>query len=283
MCVSPLILKKKEFFDDVEYSKHKVDCGRCFECLKKKANQWAFRFAQQMKDCNVYKPLFVTLTYDDDSLTYACSEKATLVKKDLQLFHKRLREKERRSGNMLKLIYYSVGEYGSVSERPHYHCLLLNVSNENHVKDCWSYGIVHFGTAEPASIAYTMKYAQKKVTIVDDDRQKEFAVMSKGIGSSYCNSVQVLNFHKKTLDSCVYMPGGIRVSMPRYYKDKIFDEEEVREIRNRNMHRSEKERRRAKKTYEMDNDKTYERKLSEKALNDDLKIKELYRKNRNKI
>ena len=40
------------------------------------------------------------------------------------------------------------------------------------------------------------------------------------------------NYHKDTLANFATYPGGIKGSLPRYYKDKIFDEEEKEIIKN---------------------------------------------------
>ena len=65
---------------------------------------------------------FVTLTYNNDNLPY--NENAilpTLRKKDLQMFFKRLRSR------IDKIKYFACGEYGDVTQRPHYHMILCGV------------------------------------------------------------------------------------------------------------------------------------------------------------
>jgi len=55
---------------------------------------------------------FITLTYDNENLP----ENATLVPKDLKDFQKRLRYHAN-----IDLRFFSVGEYGEKTQRPHYH------------------------------------------------------------------------------------------------------------------------------------------------------------------
>ena len=60
-----------------------------------------------------------------------------------------------------------------------------------------------------------------------DDRQKEFSVMSKGLGKSYLTP-QAINWHKNKLEERMYLPlkDGKKASMPRYYKDKMYKDGE---------------------------------------------------------
>lgn len=113
----------------------------------------------------------------------------SLCKRDLQLFFKRLRKKT--DG---KVIYYAVGEYGSNYSRPHYHIILFNAQQQDVItawtKDGKEIGSVYFGQVAEASIGYTLKYISKEKRIplhANDDRQREFSLMSKGIGKNYIN------------------------------------------------------------------------------------------------
>ena len=50
----------------------------------------------------------------------------TLKRRDVQLFMKRLRDKQPKS--CAKIKYYCAGEYGGRTRRPHYHLILLNAA-----------------------------------------------------------------------------------------------------------------------------------------------------------
>lgn len=50
------------------------------------------------------------------------------------------------------------------------------------------------------------------------------------IGLDYINNPEVVNYHKTTLNTTV-MIDGIKYAMPRYYRDKIFDDEDKETIR----------------------------------------------------
>jgi hypothetical protein len=131
-----------------------------------------------------------------------------------------------------------VGEYGSTKKRPHYHIILFN-ANPEHIKCAWSLnnkhiGAYHIGNVSHASIGYTLKYMSKKSSIPmhqNDDRKKEFSVMSKGLGSNYITQAMI-NWHKNKLEERMYVPieDGKKIAMPRYYKDKMYNEEEKDKI-----------------------------------------------------
>ena len=91
-----------------------VACGRCIGCRKEYARQWAMRCLHEASLFD--ENSFVTLTYDDKHLPAG----GTLVKRDVQLFLKRLRRKF--SDRTIR--YFFSGEYGGDTLRPHYHgCL----------------------------------------------------------------------------------------------------------------------------------------------------------------
>lgn len=121
--------------------------------------------------------------------------------------------------------YFGVGEYGGRSKRPHFHAIVFNASQEA-ILASWKLGHVHFGQVSEASVGYCMKYMLKKGCIPmhnNDDRPAEYALMSKGLGSSYITD-QNMRWHHASLDRLyVNVKGGIKASMPRYYKDRLLD------------------------------------------------------------
>lgn len=58
-----------------------------------------------------------------------------------------------------------------------------------------------------------------------DFKEREFSLMSKGIGSNYLTP-QIVKYHNQNLQNCYFMkPNGVKCSMPKYYKDKLYSEE----------------------------------------------------------
>jgi hypothetical protein len=177
--------------------------------------------------------LFVTLTYDTEYVPITQNGFKNLSKHDVQKFFKRLRKIEQK-----KLKYFAVGEYGSKRMRPHYHIILYN-ANANNVHRAWALdgkmlGQIYIGNVSGASIGYTLKYMQKESKVPihkNDDRQKEFQLMSKGLGKSYLTD-RMIKWHKSDLEKRMYVPiiDGRKIPMPRYYKDKIYKESEKNRI-----------------------------------------------------
>lgn len=222
-CDTPIYVMPKAGYERVP-----VPCGKCPPCKMRRVNSWVFRLLEEEKVSS--SSHFVTLTYDTRFVPISDNGFMTLVKKDFQLYMKRLRKLC--VGRELK--YYAVGEYGSKNKRPHYHAIIFNCPNFEFFADAWSLdgvpiGGVHVGSVSGDSIAYTMKYIDKQGDFrahSRDDRLKEFALMSKGLGKSYL-TCSVVNYHKADISRLyVTRPGGFKSAMPKYYRDRIYTEQE---------------------------------------------------------
>lgn len=115
-CVNPrkLLNRAATGLDDYYIQ---VSCGKCYACLANRRRSWLFRLMHE--NLNSVITLFVTLTYDQLSmLRDGTLTQGVLVKKHLQDFLKRLRNYE-------QFTYYCIGEYGTNTHRPHYHCALF--------------------------------------------------------------------------------------------------------------------------------------------------------------
>lgn len=252
-------------------------CGKCEQCRKRYASGWAFRIAEEAE--RLGSAFFVTLTYENAPMRYEipapepvrelwhpplCYPKKKRRSKftyyqptkrltcdicHLQRFFKRLRK-----SNLAKEIkYYAVSEYGGVTQRPHYHAIILGMDIvsflgvENwdlhcrgklpfdgavpcRVKD-WIHGNVTIGMVNNASINYTLKYIQKgrKIPMYKgDDRQPEKSVMSKGMGLSYITPA-IYKYHRQNLElQYVINNEGMKISIPRYLKERLYDSAERR-------------------------------------------------------
>lgn len=219
MCVTPLELKRDEYTV--------VPCGKCIECKKRRASGWSFRLMQEDKRST--SALFITLTYAPEHVPITAKKYMTLRKEDYQKFMKRLRKRCDQ-----KLKYYACGEYGTDSWRPHYHAILYNASIDK-VKESWmlddkEIGYVDYGTVTGASIGYVLKYISKPKRVPlhqNDDRLPEFSLMSKRLGANYMTD-EMVAWHKMDLENRMYcvVEGGQKISMPRYYKDKMYSDDE---------------------------------------------------------
>lgn len=216
-CISPILIKNKDRRDW-------VPCGKCNFCLQNRRADWSFRLAQELKIANTAK--FLTLTYEEETIAYSpTSGLPELSKRHIQLWTKRIRKENSRMVPW-PLRYYTVGEYGTETTRPHYHALIFNLHPLIilRIQDYWPLGQCHVGDVNPASIHYVTKY---HVNYLGDypGRAPPFALMSKkpGIGSNYL--ITHFNYHKNAKNHCTKVGGQIG-RLPRFYKEKIFTKSE---------------------------------------------------------
>lgn len=200
-----------------------VPCGKCGNCRANRRNDWSFRIGIEAK--NSLSTKFLTLTYRDEEIKYHESGCPTLCKHDLQKFIKRIRKAQ--DGNKKSSIrYYAVGEYGTKTHRPHYHIILFNCFIDNHkLVNLWGMGHVMAGKLSKGGIHYATKYhVNYDKEFSKDIREPEFATMSKnpGIGASYIEDSGKWNYENGFLH---VMNNGYKQRLPRYYRDRIFDED----------------------------------------------------------
>jgi hypothetical protein len=165
------------------YRKIEIKCGQCIQCRLDHSMEWAFRIIAESK---LYeRNCFITLTYADEHLP----ENGQLIKRDLQLFKKRLRAKY--SGN--QEVYgvttptnkkhpirtFDSGEYGDQFGRCHFHMATLNFKpydllpykkttrgdqlyTSKSMTKLWGMGHVTIGDLTPESASYVSRYVTKK-------------------------------------------------------------------------------------------------------------------------
>lgn len=225
-CMFPYQVERKAYHKQAD-AYVPVPCGRCPECLKRRSSIWGFRLRKEEERAK--SALFVTLTYDTKYIPITPKGFMTLDVRDVQKFFKRLRNSH--TDEQYPIRYYVCGEYGSKRRRPHYHVILFN-SDELSIAKAWIHpqdfrplGHIDFGQVSGASISYTVKYINKgqwKPDHANDDRHPEFANMSKGLGSNYLTPTTI-EHHRSNIDKAyVTLEDGLKIAMPRYYKDKIF-------------------------------------------------------------
>lgn len=294
----------------------KVDCGRCYSCLSNKRNEWTLRMLQETKHSE--SSLFLTLTYDEQNLKWIDENgrigtiwenngwnpkelNRTLFKPDLQRFNKRLRSrimddkrlddvwfKKNPKGDKWspKYRYMACGEYGSDSNRPHYHLIAWNIPDtwfefndinqqyySNELEDLWDMGFIHIGTATQQSIHYVAKYTLKD--LFNDPSQinnviQPFAIMSRnpGIGQNYVTR-DIKNYYSNTLNPYATIEGNYKFPLPRFYKKQVFNDKERQEVNEKSfLYCTEKEERERAYCEETGIDfDTYKRNQSASGLN----------------
>lgn len=263
-CFKPITVPKHGYVD----LKVTVACGRCIGCRIDKKLEWRSRLLDeaQMHD----KKAFVTCTYDDAHLP----RHGSLVKRHAQLWQKRLRAARPKE----KVRFFTVGEYGEETKRPHYHALVfgtdfpdkrrhsksgehtLYVSDE--LNDLWGQGHCLIGTVTADSCAYVAAYVTKKLNgPLAEQRysrldpttgevvsiEPEFAIMSRnpGIGSAWYEK-----FKSDVFPSDTKVIKGRAGPVPDYYAKKLEREDEAQLLAIKERRRAAARKRRADSTPE---------------------------------
>lgn len=175
--------------------------------------------------------IWVTLTYENPPLDD--NGLMTLRKSDVQKFFKRLR-KVSRDYSSQRIKYYLCGEYGSQTERPHYHAVIFN-SDRLAIFKCWSefsdmydeqgvkLGFSTFDVVNERTVAYTAKYMNKGKLIPKwkgDLRLPEFQLFSKGLGINFISDATRSFYNSDPTRNFVYVD-GFRKALPKYFADKL--------------------------------------------------------------
>lgn len=291
-CINPIIVfragEKDRRKEGVIYKQNvTVPCGKCFNCKRTKVQQWVFRLLEEDKVSS--SSYFITLTYNTENLPWSKEGLPTLKKDDLQKYWKRLRKLEKD----VKIKYYAVGEYGSLTFRPHYHAIVYNVSNTANIREAWKLagrplGNVHIGNVKGESVAYVCKYIDKNAQIPrwkGDDRVKEFSTMSNNLGASFLTK-SVIKQYRTDLTRNFVLDGEKKIPLPKYYSNKIFEgHNNLKAIRTANIQKAEIEDEKKKlRAYENSGKNiTYERWLFEEMKHDERKFNKNSKLFRNKI
>ena len=123
------------------------------------------------------------------------------------------------------------GEYGTTTQRPHYHALLFNIEGSRlqaqaSILEAWKNGNVHCGSVSDASIHYCTSY------IVNKSENKfyenygltaPFALMSRRPGIGYQYVEKLSSWHADDSDRFYYPDNAIKRPLPRFYRDKVYD------------------------------------------------------------
>lgn len=203
-----------------------IGCGKCIECRKKRANEWRVRLMVELKN-HPYNAHFVTMTYNDESLAKFEQEDAlNVASRSIELFRKRWYKKFK-----CGIKHFLICELGgNNSQRMHLHGIVWTDKSKEEVEEVWGYGYVDYGEfVNERTVNYIVKYIFKV-----DEKHPEFMTkiwVSKGIGQEYANK-EGADFNKfRGLNTRDYykMPTGLKVALPIYLRNKIFDDDE-REI-----------------------------------------------------
>lgn len=238
-----------------------VRCNKCLSCLEHRQAGWIARLTDEFNSYpdGIY---FVTLTYDDVHLPMQLIDGVptpAISSFDVKKFHADLRKRFQQgfyydytlmnagwsdSADRIPLPechfkYYVTAEYGpNGTRRPHYHGFYSNMlEDEDLVYDLfqqiWGKGFVTVekGRSE-ACAAYVSKYlVNDSLVPVDPRLPKPRAWISKGLGKYYLDDPDVVAWHRDApLEHQFVMQNGRKGILPRYWRDKIFDDAMKAEI-----------------------------------------------------
>jgi transposase-like protein len=210
-----------------------VECGRCYECKRAKARQWKIRNAEQLKETPT--AVFFTGTFTDERIE-KIAKKYNIDKnnvneiatKEVRLFLERLRKI---NGKSIK--HWIVTEKGHTNTRRiHIHGLFYAKNGTTKwqlnklLRDNWIAGYSYYGSyVNEKTINYVSKYLTK-----DDLDNKDFTgkiLVSPGLGKNYVNRMKQKHLWKNEKTNVEYQFKNGQVTMlPKYYKQKLFTEDE---------------------------------------------------------
>lgn len=228
MCVFPMIARLCSISNRIVFCRDgdlQLPCGKCHECIAKRALEWATRCKHELsmheENC------FLTLTYDDE---HKVSD--VIIFRDFQLFMKRLRKKIKRP-----VRYIVSSEYGTNFQRPHFHCILFGYSPRDQVyhsttskgsriyrsaelEALWTYGYSSIGQANEATAFYIASYAlsssKHEVQLADgeiiDVQDTMKASKNPAIGLEFFKKYYLYEIERCRQDKTV---------LPRYYEKKL--------------------------------------------------------------
>lgn len=216
---------------------HAVPCGRCIGCRLERARQWAVRCWQEAQQHE--ENSFLTLTLNDDSLVWG-EHRPTLDPNHLTLFWKRLRKAVRKKYGIKRLQYFACGEYGGITNRPHYHACVFGLDfpdktlhstkggnrlyRSDFLDSVWGHGHCLIGAVTFESAAYVARYiVDKKLGnsakyYTDESIEPEFVRMSRrpAIGLSHFDKYKSDIYPH---DYCIV--NSVKSKPPRYYDNLL--------------------------------------------------------------
>lgn len=245
-----------------------IPCGHCDGCRIDRSRDWANRCMMELEYHK--ESYFVTLTYNDEHVPIAyypdpstgeVHESKTLVKRDWQLFMKRLRKicAGRPGGDQIR--FFMCGEYGSKTFRPHYHAIIFglhlddlklfsqrklgdkiyNYYTSETLQKAWSVleyrqdkreriplGHVLVGNVTWETCAYVARYVLKKHygadahVYSDFNLTPEFTLMSRRPGIGRQWYDDHPDFYDYDFINLSTPDGGKKVRPPKYF-DRLFD------------------------------------------------------------
>lgn len=241
-CPYPFIVTKSGKFRHREYTNPVavdhglvVPCGKCLICQQNRAAEWAARLTHEWQTQKT--GCFLTLTYDALTVPMFSDGLLTLWKPDVQLFMKRLRHLVGKT----KIKYFLCGEYGTETDRPHYHAIIFgwrpdygdckqigDILTHDDIADCWRLGNVQVSGITDNHLYYVSGYILKSTLYKDNllSRKAPFILNSQGLGLDYATA-----HADRVFDMSITAEGKV-APLPRYYIKKLGDVNKTKLVTN---------------------------------------------------
>lgn len=206
----------------------KIPCGKCPECLKRKANDWKIRLHYEyLFHCKhplrSGEVLFVTLSISPRYYKRIYND----PHKYLRRFYERYR---RRFGVSIR--HWITTELGKENDRLHFHGILFGfkgypssvyrsiTKNNRLLRQLWKYGNTWIGDqCDDQTIGYIVKYTRKIYKCKDGSIYRPLISASPGLGKSFL--VDFPDVLKKDACQRLMFFGNYRYCVPRYYFNKV--------------------------------------------------------------
>lgn len=248
MCLYPKLIKNRKYIPNKKNGGQvppirdnrvlavPVGCGKCMECLKKKAREWKTRLNEDIKEHK--NGHFITLTFSNESIKELSAGMHNLkgyerdneiAKLGVKRFLERWRKEHKKS--VRHWLVTELGHQGT--ENIHLHGFIWTNEKAEEIKKHWKYGFIwdstekkNKGYVNEETIGYCVKYVHK----IDKDHKeyKPVILCSKGIGKRYIGSINNKTNKFKEGETIEYYRDnkGYRSNMPMYYRNHTYTDEE---------------------------------------------------------
>lgn len=273
-CQQPIWLPSRHDF---------VACRKCIPCLARARRDWSNRVEVEWQHSeNAY---FVTMTYDEMNVPRCDTGQPTLEPKHISQFLKDIRNASRiRKGSGLREVrsprFYLCGEYGTKTERPHYHVIFFNLPDKvrNRLREIWGKGFVSVSALNRKRVRYATKYTltRNMVDCKTTDRVKPFrrtTTSTGGIGKQWLTRENI-EYALTHLDGRMKTANGFQ-PMPSYYKERLGMTAQQKEAMKNNI--QEKVEQQYEKDFALLKKYGYENPGLELEVRQDHKIKSIFK------
>lgn len=243
-CYAPLRAYKTStgiYFDELKRNgdylgQLDLPCGQCVGCRERRASDWELRIMHEARQWK--QNCFVTLTYAPGNLP----PNGSLSTDDITRFHKRVNY---HNGG---LRYYTAGEYGPETQRPHYHGCLFGIDYTDRkiagtsesgepfydsptLTKHWGLGRASVQDLTHGTAAYAARYIMSKKlgkdakylaidangNMVEIEPERSWMSLKPGIGEGFFNQ-----YKRDIYPHDFVISRGVKRRPPRYY-DKLLE------------------------------------------------------------